>query len=67
MMTIKELENKILENRTAFIKGLKDAGYASKVVNGYASKDSELLRLAVGIYNDLWGAFDKDGFERAIA
>lgn len=66
-MTIKELESKIEENRTAFIKGLKDAGYANKVVNHYAFNDDELLRLAVEIYNDLWGAFDKEAFEKAIA
>lgn len=66
-MTIKELENKIKENRTAFVKGLKAAGYVNKVVNRYAFNDSELLRLAVEIYNDLWGTFDKEAFEKAIA
>lgn len=66
-MTIKELETKIKENRTAFIEGLKGAGYTSKVVNNYAFNDDELLRLAVEIYNDLWGTFDKDAFEKAIA
>lgn len=66
-MTIKELEIKIKENRTAFIKGLKVAGYVNKVVNNYAFNDSELLRLAVEIYNDLWGVFDKEAFEKAIA
>lgn len=66
-MTINKLESKIKTNRTTFIKALKDAGYASKVVNRYAFNDSELLRLAVGIYEDLWGTFDKDAFERAIA
>ena len=66
-MTINTLESKIKTNRTAFIKALKDAGYVSKVVNQYAFKDSELLRLAVGIYEDVWDTFDKDAFERAIA
>lgn len=66
-MTIKELENKIKENRTAFVKGLKAAGYVNKVVNNYAFNDSELLRLAVEIYNDLWGTFDKEAFEKVIA
>lgn len=66
-MTIKELENKIKENRTTFIKGLKAAGYVGRVVNNYAFNDSELLRLAVEIYNDLWGTFDKEAFEKAIA
>lgn len=66
-MTIKELENKIKENRTAFIKGLKDAGYVGSVVKQYAFNDGELLRLAVEIYNDLWDTFDKGAFERAIA
>lgn len=66
-MTIDKLENKIKENCTAFIKGLKDAGYVSRVVNRYAFNDSELLRLAVEIYNDLWGTFDKEAFEKAIA
>ena len=66
-MTINTLESKIKTNRTAFIKGLKDAGYVSKVVNRYAFNDSELLRLAVGIYEDIWNAFDKNAFEKAIA
>ena len=67
MMTINEIETKIKENRTAFIKGLKGAGYVSKVVERYAFNDSELLRLAIEIYNDLWGAFDKKAFEKSIA
>ena len=66
-MTINTLESKIKTNRTAFIKGLKDAGYVSKVVNRYAFNDSELIRLAVGIYEDIWNAFDKNAFEKAIA
>lgn len=66
MMSINELERKIEENRIAFIKGLKDAGYVSRAVNRYAFNNSELLRLAVGIYNDLWGTFNKDAFEKAI-
>lgn len=66
-MTIKTLESKIETNRQAFVKALKDAGYVSKVVNRYAFDDSELLRLAVGIYDDLWNAFDREAFERAIA
>lgn len=66
-MTIKKLETKIKENRMAFIKGLKDAGYVNRVVNKYAFNDSELLRLAVEIYNDLWETFDKEAFEKAIA
>lgn len=67
IMAIEKLENKIKENRTAFIKSLKDAGYVCRVVNRYAFNDSELLRLAVEIYNDLWGTFDKEAFEKAIA
>lgn len=66
-MTINELKSKIKTNRTAFIKGLKDAGYVSKVVNQYAFDDDELLRLAVGIYEDIWNAFDKNAFEKALA
>lgn len=66
-MTIKTLESKIKTNRQAFVKALKDAGYVSKVVNQYVFDDSELLRLAVGIYDDLWNAFDREAFERAIA
>lgn len=66
-MTINTLESKIKSNHTAFVKALKDAGYVSAVVNRYTFNDGELLRLAVGIYEDLWDTFDKDAFERAIA
>lgn len=66
-MTISTLESKIKSNRTAFIKGLKNAGYVNEVVNRYAFNDGELLRLAIGIYEDLWDTFDRDAFERAIA
>ena len=66
-MTIQTLEAKIKTNRAAFIKALKDAGYVSKVVNRYVFNDDELLRLAVGIYEDLWDTFDKAAFEKAIA
>lgn len=67
MKTINVLKSSIKNNRAAFIKALNDAGYASKVVDRYATNDSELLRLAVNIYEDLWDTFDKNAFEKALA
>lgn len=66
-MAIKTLESIIKNNRKGFIKGLIAAGYVASVVNQYAFNDSELLRLAVEIYNDVWECFDKKAFESAIA
>lgn len=54
-------------NRKGFIKGLIAAGYVASVVNQCAFNDSELLRLAVEIYNDVWECFDKGAFESGIA
>lgn len=65
--TINNLKSNITNNRSNFIKALKAAGYVERVVNSYADNDSELLRLAVGIYEDLWESFNIKAFEEALA
>lgn len=63
MRTINELHEALKEDRAGFIKGLMAAGYVDSVVYNNSGNDSELVRLAVGIYSDLWDTFDKAAFE----
>lgn len=65
--TINNLKSNITNNRSKFLKALKAAGYVESVVNKYAFNDSELLRLAVEIYEDLWESFNIKAFEEALA
>lgn len=65
--TINNLKSNITNNRSKFIEALKAAGYVESVVNRYAFNDSELLRLAVGIHEDLWESFNIKAFEEALA
>lgn len=64
--TMNELNEALKEDRAGFIKGLIAAGYVDEVVYGYSGDDNELVRLATGIYNDLWDTFDIKGFERWV-
>lgn len=61
--SINELYKALKEDRAGFIKGLIAAGYVDEVVYNNSGNDNELVRLAIEIYSDLWGAFDKSAFE----
>lgn len=61
--SIDELQEALKEDRAGFIKGLIAAGYVDEVVYNSSGDDDELVRLAIEIYSDLWGAFDKSTFE----
>lgn len=66
MITINTLQNKIKNNRFQFAAALKAAGYVKKLIADNICNDSELLRLALDIYNDHWDAFDKEAFEDLV-
>lgn len=63
MKTIDELCQALANDRAGFIKGLVAAGYVDDVVFNLSGNDDELVRLASGIYSDIWGAFDVSAFE----
>lgn len=67
MKTIETLKNKITENRYKFIVALLAAGYERRAIIDDIDNDSELLRLAIEIYNDNWEAFNVEAFESLFA
>lgn len=66
MKTINELKKALANDKLLFATGLIIAGYSEKVVDNAYDNSNELLRLATDIYNDLWGAFDVNGFNQII-
>ena len=66
MKTINELKKALENDKLLFATGLIIAGYNEKVVDNAYDNSDELLRLAIDIYNDLWGAFDVNGFNQII-
>lgn len=66
MKTINELKKALANDKLLFATGLIIAGYNEKVVDNAYDNSDELLRLATDIYNDLWGAFDVNGFNQII-
>ena len=63
LRTVNELEEALQEDRAGFIKGLIKAGYVDTVIYNATNDDNRLIELAVGIYTDLWDAFNVKEFE----
>lgn len=66
MKTIDELKKALKSDHLLFATALTIAGYSDKLVNELYEDAAGLLELAVGIYNDLDQAFDKNAFEDLI-
>lgn len=66
MKSINSLYQALKRDRAGFIKGLIKAGYVDTVVFNNSGVDSELVRLAVNMYNDVWESFNVLEFESWI-
>jgi hypothetical protein len=60
------LKEALNNDRAGFIKGLIAAGYVDTVVLNLSNNDNELIRLAAGMYSDLWETFNISEFESWI-